>query len=232
MLSELRLLLAACPASATYEQYSEAIVERNVLLKRTEATRRESLRRLRELYGLNKGLAVFRALRDLWETAPAEQPLLALLAALARDPLLRASAKPIILAQPGNPISADMISEAVQRQLPGRFNPMTLASIGRHAASSWTQSGHLRGRANKVRAKAAAGPAGTAYALLLGYLCGARGESLFDTFWTQVTDAPASLLHERAFAASRSGYLEYRHAGDMTEVRFSYLLRQEEPQGE
>jgi hypothetical protein len=232
MLAELQLLLAACPALTTYEQYRTAILEQNVLLKRTEATRRESLRRLRELYGLSSELVVFRALRDLWDEAAAEQPLLAMLAALSRDPLLRASAGPILAAQSGDSVTADMISTAVERQFPGRLSPMTRANIGRHAASSWAQSGHLQGRMHKTRAVAVCGLAATTYALLLGYLCGARGEALFETFWAQITNAPAQRLHDCAFAASRLGWLEYRHAGTVTDVRFSHLLRNEDQTGE
>lgn len=227
MLAELRLLLAACPSSATYEQYWDAILEQNVLLKRTAATRRESLRRLRELYGLSRPLIVFRALRDLWDEAPSEQSSLALLAALARDPLLRATAKIIMAALPGDPVTPAMFAEAVAQQLPDRLNPMTRASISRHAAATWTQAGYLQGRSDKTRTSAVCGPAATAYALLLGYLCGVRGAALFGTFWAKITEALASRLHEQAFAASRLGWLEYRHAGDVTDVSFSYLLREE-----
>jgi hypothetical protein len=227
MLAELGALFGSCPPAVGYPDYAEAVVGRNVLLKRTETTRRESLRRLRELYGLSRDLVVFRALRDLWDEAPAEQPLLALLAALARDPLLRAAAGPVLNASPGDSVSARLLSASVQEQLPDRLNTMTLANIGRHAASSWTQSGHLRGRSNKTRARAASGPAATAYALLLGYLCGSRGEALFETFWARATDASQSRLHDDAFAGSRAGYLEYRHAGGVTQVRFSHLLREE-----
>lgn len=232
MLAELRLLLAACPPSTTYQQYSAAILEHNVLLKRTDATRRESLRRLRELYGLSDAIVVFRALRDLWDDAPAEQPLLALLAALARDPLLRISAQPILATRPGDSVTAGMISEVVDHQLAGRLNPMTLANIGRHAASSWAQSGHLLGRTHKIRAIAKCGPASTAFALLLGYLCTVRGAALFETFWARTTDMPLLELHESAFAASRLGWLEYRHAGAITDVQFSYLLRDKDSNGE
>ncbi|MCW5859400.1 MAG: hypothetical protein KIS63_13970, partial [Caldilineales bacterium] len=175
MLSELRLLLAACPPSATYQQYRTAILAQNVLLKRTEATRRESLRRLRELYGLIPCLLVFRGLRDLWGEAPAEQPLLALLAALARDPLLRATANTIQATPHGAAVTAAMFAETVAAQFPGRMNAMTHASISRHAAASWTQAGHLQGRSHKTRRHPLCGPAAVAYALLLGHLCGARG---------------------------------------------------------
>jgi hypothetical protein len=99
ILMELRLLLAACSAAATLQEYRSAIVEDNILLKGTVATRRESFRRLRELYALNGDALLFRALRELWTDREA-QPLLALLCACARDPLLRATAETILRGQP------------------------------------------------------------------------------------------------------------------------------------
>ena len=108
----------------------------------------------------------------------------------------------------------------------------TLGKIGRNTASSWTQSGHLRGRTNKVRVKAQSHPTSVAYALFLGYLCGSRGEALFHTDWAQLLDAPPHTLHEQAFLASQRGWLDYRHAGTVTDVGFSYLLRKEPGQDE
>lgn len=227
MLHELTLLLAACPAASTFAAYKAAIMEDNVLLKRTDATRRESVRRLRELYSLERELVLFRALRDLWDVDPSAQPMLALLCAVARDPLLRTSASVILAAQPGVAVDAAIIAEAIGRQYPGRFNQTSRASIGRHAASSWTQSGHLQGRTAKVRVTARSYPASVAYALLLGYLCGSRGEALFSTSWAQLLDASPHMLHEQAFLAAQRGWMEYRHAGAVTEVGFSYLLRKE-----
>jgi hypothetical protein len=54
MLAELRRLLAACPPEATTEDLTGAVLEENVLAKRTEDTRRRSLRYLRELYVLDR----------------------------------------------------------------------------------------------------------------------------------------------------------------------------------
>jgi hypothetical protein len=227
MLAELRLLLAARPESASLEDYRQAILEDNVLLKKTLATRRESLRRLRELYALNRRVLLFRALRDLWEGDAEAQPLLALLCACARDPILRATADMILAAPPGEQVTPYMISRAAEGGFPGRWNAMTLAKIGRNAASSWQQSGHLTGRLTKVRAKAGSRPAAAAYALFLGYLCGERGEALFDTLWARLLDAPVHSIHDEAFTASQQGWLEYRHTGMVTEISFRHLLRAE-----
>ena len=227
MLKELRLLLAACPPTTDMEGFRLAILHENVLLKHTESTRKESFRRLRELYSLDLELLLFRALRTLWDQAPEAQSQLALLCATARDPMLRATAEVVLTAPLESLVTAQMISQSIDEQFPGRLNPTTLASTGRHAASSWTQTGHLLGRTNKVRSRAKSHPTSAAYALLLGYLCDVRGEALFHTLWARLLDAPVHILREQAILASQQGWLEYRHSGEVTEISFHYLLSEE-----
>jgi hypothetical protein len=168
---------------------------------------------------------LFRALRDLWDVDAEAQPLLTLLAAAAREPLLRATAPAVLAAPVDSIVTPGMLAEAVGASFPERYNPRTLANIGGNAASSWTQSGHLRGRTPKRRARADTRPAAVAYALLLGYLTGARGEALFGTFWAGLLDAPAYALREQATIAARDGWIEYRRAGDVTDVEPRHLLR-------
>jgi hypothetical protein len=64
-----------------------------------------------------------------------------------------------------------------------------------------------------------------AYALLLGYLCGGRGEGLFQTLWVRLLDAPGRTIEDQALAASQRGWIEYRRSGGVTDVGFRYLLR-------
>src|SRR5690606_21887211 len=96
MLQELGQVLAFVPSSATADDYVTAIVEDNVADKKTAATRRITSQRLRELYSLEPATPVFSALRYLWDRDQIGRPQLALLCALARDPLLRASS-PVVL---------------------------------------------------------------------------------------------------------------------------------------
>lgn len=121
MLAELRQLLAACPANAGLEAYRAAIVNGNVLLKRTVTTRKQSLRALRELYALDPAVPVFRALRDLWDEDAEGQPLLALLCAAARDPLLRATAELVLAMSPGEDAAADVVRQVDQQREPAVF---------------------------------------------------------------------------------------------------------------
>ena len=226
MLSELRLLLASFPASAHLGDYRSAILEQNVLLKSTDTTRREAFRRLRALYGLNRDILLFRAVRDLWDLQPEAQPMLALLCATARDPLLRATADVVVSAPVGVEVTTEAISKAVDEQFSGRYNPI-VAAIGRHASSSWQQSGHLRGKFKKTRSLPQFCTTSTAYGLLLGYLCGGRGDGLFETFWSRLLCTPLHVLHDLAIAAARQGWLEYKHSGNVTEISFRYLMRDE-----
>jgi hypothetical protein len=225
MLKELRLLFDSCPPGTDYEGFRRAIVEDNVLLKRTDTTRKESFRRLRELYALDEGILLFRALRDLWAAGPEGQPLLSLLCATARDSILRGTADLILSKQIGEPVTPQMIERATEESFPHRYNAMTLANIGRHAASSWQQAGLLHGRLITTRSRAMCTSSATAYALLLGHLCGVRGDALFRTLWARLLDAPESSLHGHALAASQHGWLEYRHSGAVTEITFRHLLR-------
>lgn len=226
MLAELQLLLAACPSTADYDDYQSAVVDDNVLLKTTVSTRIRTLRGLRELYALKPQILLFRALRDLWDDDSEAQPLLAMLCAVARDPLLRATSKLILNTPPGAAITPERLAEVVDDGFPDRYNPKTLLKIGRNTASSWQKSSHLNGRQHKIRVKADSRPATVAYALLLGYLCGTRGEALFQTLWARLLDAPPHTLHDHAFTASQQGYLEYRHTGVVTDIGFNYLLRE------
>jgi len=228
MLSELRLLLAASPGTATREWYREAILDANVLMKRTMATRRESLRRLRELYALDPDITLFRALRAIWYLEEKAHSQLALLCAVARDPILRETADFILGLSNGTPVTPYQIADRAEQAFPGRYNNTMLANIGRHAASSWQQSGHLSGRVKKVRAKSECSPASTAYALFLGYLCGARGDGLFETLWARLLDAPTDVVRDQTFRASQQGWLEYRHTGMVTEITFRHLFTPED----
>lgn len=225
MLDELRLLLKSCPADADYQQYRHAIIDDNILLKRTLNTRKESVRRLRELYALDRKLLVFRALRDLWDANTDAQPMVALLCAVARDAILRATADFILSLPAGEKVTPQMIEKATAESFPGRYNSTTLANVGRHAASSWQQSGHLVGRFAKVRVQATCTETAVAYALFLGYLSGVRGDALFHTLWARLLDASVHQLHACAQLASQLGWLDYRHSGAVTEISFQYLLR-------
>ncbi len=205
--------------------YERAAVEENILGRATYAGRARTFRYLRELYLLDLDRLLFRALRDLWDEDQAAQPLLACLVALARDASFRATATAILPVSAGTRVTADDLTAAVEATFPGVYNKGTAAKIGRNTASSWTQSGHLSGRAKKIRVRAEARPVSVTLGLLLGHLQGLRGEGLLESYWIKALDVQPADARDLAWQASRRGFLELKAAGGVTEVGFSHLLR-------
>ena len=228
-LEDLRNLLAYLSASHanTKEDYREAVIEHNALGKPTVGSRRTAFERLRELYGLDPNLLVFRSLRDLWEADEAAQPEIALLCSTARDPILRAIT-PFLLQFPvGDQVTTQSISEEAETKFPGKFMPSSRDRLGRNAAASWRKAGLLSGRQVKLRTKPRVRPTSVAYALLLGDLCGKRGQRLFSTLWSSILGAPIHELTDLAVTASQQGWIEYRASGNVVEVSFHHLMRDE-----
>jgi hypothetical protein len=128
----------------------------------------------------------------------------------------------------GEELSRQKITDAIRAAVGTRMNDATLDKVVRNVSSSWTQSGHLRGRARKFRQLVRPTPLATAYALLLGYLEGLRGGRLFDTNWTRVLDSSPSELRTIAAEAKRLNGLHLRAAGDVIEIGFTTVLTSQE----
>lgn len=227
MVPSLQRLLSLVPPTAPANDYRSAVMEENVLGKQTAGGREWGFRQLRRFYGLDPRLLLFRALRDLWPVETAGQPLLAILCALARDPVLRASAAVILASEVGADIGASDFDAAIEEAFPGAYSDSTRRTTAQKVASSWQQSGHLRAETatRKIRCRAEGTPAAATYALLLGHLQGVRGQALFEMLWSQVLDQPMSHLFDLAAKASQHGMLQLRHAGGVVEVTFHELLR-------
>lgn len=225
MLEELQALLAYLPdASTSRSAYQRAIVEENCLGKRSGQTRKLTYRHLRELYALDPEAPIFHALRTFWARDADAQPLLALCCAYARDALLRASA-PIVLDLPPNaPLPLTAVEEFLAATFPSRFSPATVASVARNLLATWTKSGHLAGKTDKVRAQPLATPGAAAYALYLGALLGARGQLLFDNPFAALLDCAVSQRYDLAETAARRNWLVMRRIGDVVEVSFPSLV--------
>jgi hypothetical protein len=228
MLAELGQVFAHVEPEGSRADNAKAIIEDNVTAKRTVSTRKLTNQRLGELYALDPAVPIFRLFRRLWDVEERGRPLLALLCSLAREPLLRATAPPILNMSPGIELARQQMTDAVREAVGNRLNEDILDKVVRNASSSWTQSGHLRGRGRKTRQKVDATSASTAFALALGYLLGFRGIRLFRTLWTRVLDASTDELLALAADAKRIGLLDLKLAGQVVEVGFPTLLTEEE----
>ena len=223
MLSELESLLRSLPMDASDQEYADAVVARNVLGKETVSSRRKSLSHLRELYALTSKCPLFGALRTLHQLSPDSLPQLALLIAMARDPLLRASGEAILPLLVDQPTSPADISKVIEREFPGTYSPKSLLSISQNCASTWAQAGQLVGRAKKVRRALQPSPAGCVLAFLLGEVTGHPGAAMFASPWCRAIELDSDRARSVGFEAHRRGWISLRAIGEVVEVRFPCL---------
>ena len=139
--AELSQVLDAVPASGTRSDYASAIINDNVTNKKTLATRRVTNQRLRELFGIDPSIAVFRVLRRFWGSDVLGRPLLAQFCSLARDHLLQATGPVVLAVGPGGELSRQELRLAVQDAVGDRLNEATADKVVRNVSSSWRSLG-------------------------------------------------------------------------------------------
>ena len=223
MLAELESVLAAVRIGSGVPDYHEAILQRNVLDKATDSTRKESLRRLRELYALDEAKPIFGLLRKLHAIDEASLPLLAVLVVWARDPLFRATTQPVMDASVGERVETDSLAQAFEAAFPDQYSELSRNQTARHAASSWTQSGHLAGRAKKTRQQIKPTVVAVTMAFFLGDVAGYHGAAIFSNPWCALLDLNPDRARSLGLEAHRAGLLNLRAVGEVVELSFPLL---------
>lgn len=223
MFEELRQVFDARPSESRRADYAVAIVDGNCLSKATVATRRLTNQRLGELYGLDPSVPLFRVLRRLWDVEQESRPLLSLLAAIARDPLLAATCPSILFLPPNAEFQRAVMKNALRAIVGDRLNDSTLEKVCRNAASTWTQSGHLDGRTFKMRRIVVPSAASVAFAIYLANAAGFRGAEIFSCSWLRVLDCDPSRARHLAVQAKQLSLIDLRMSGDIVELNLSRL---------
>jgi hypothetical protein len=221
MLKELTLLLdiVSLP-NPTKDEYLKAIVEDNCLGKKSGITRELSASHLENLYTLNPETLIFKALRFFWRRDIAGHPLLAFICVYSRDYIINRISPLILEKTEGESIPKETVMEALDDQYHDMFSKATLESTARNVMSTFVQSGHLKGKRDKIRSYVKPGAGSVAYALLLSYVCGYRGESLFSSEFIKILDCSRERAVELAETASRSGWFSFKHIDNIYDVSF------------
>jgi len=229
MLDELTILLSYVEnLSASKGEYLQAVVQDNCLGKRTGRTRILTARHLIDLYELDPTKGLFRGLRYFWKRDEQARPLLAFLCAYARDSILRMCTPFVLNVQQGLSVKREDLETFIEELEPGRFSTATLKSTAQNVNGTWTRSGHLAGRAKKVRTQTQVTPGAISYALLLGYLKGARGQLMFETEYIKTLDISIDEAIELAQQAAQHGWIVMKKIGDVIEVLFPNILTEQE----
>jgi hypothetical protein len=175
------------------------------------------------LYALDEATPVFGLLRKLQAIDAASLPLLAIQVAWARDPLLRATTSPVTDASEGERVETTSLAQAFEAAFPNQYSEQSRNQTARHAASSWTQSGHLAGRARKTRQRIKPTVVAVTLAFFLGEVAGYHGTAVFSNPWCRLLDLSPDRAKSMGFEAHRAGLLNLRAVGEVVELSFPLL---------
>jgi hypothetical protein len=218
MLDELESVMDALGSRANQENVHQAILEDNVLGKATRSGRMNSATKLIDLYSFNPELQLYFAFEVLWRDSSPSRPVLALLLALSRDTVLRASVETVIGVPVGSAITKDQLYKSLLSGFASKYAETTLQSTTRNIASSWRQSGHIKGKSPIVRTKAPADFHALAFAVIIGYLRGLRGQNLLASEWVRLLDFDSGELEAAISHAHIHGFITSRKIGDVLEL--------------
>jgi len=228
MLHEMTDLVRALPLTATKDDFSKSIVDENILAKPTLSSRKKSLRHLVELYGMDTSKTLFRILWNFGHADIDSLPQLCLVCAYARDPQLRQSFNLIRDLRHGEVLDRVAMEESLELGFPDRFSPAMKKSMAQNVNTTWTYSGHLSGKARKIKQNVEPRPLSAAYSMLVGYLTGLRSERLLDSTYAALVASNRSQLLPALSLASSQGLLSLKNAAGIVEFDFSNLLTAEE----
>ena len=156
-----------------------------------------------------------------WGRFESSRPLLSLLLALARDPLLRATARAVIATPIGHEFGRQAMKDDLAAAVEHRLNDATLDTVVRNSLLVLDTVRSLEGPEQEDQTSRR----GVARSNGLRTAAGVRGGAvavncLFETPWVAILDAYPGTLPDLAVDAGRLGLIEFKHSGQIVDVSF------------
>lgn len=206
------------------------VMEGNVFNKRTESSRKKTIRYLTQLYGFDKNDIRFKALEDYWHrTNEEDKALLIFLYAVCKDYLLKESVSLVKAVPINEKAHIEGFEDNITHHHPNRFSPKTLRSVAQNIASSWKQAGYIEGKVKNLRVKRSPSYLMVSFAFLMAYIDGARGEYMSDHPSVKALDVSKEELYQLIKAAADRDLVRYNKSGATMVISFkNYLNRLED----
>jgi len=199
------------------------VIDENRLGIPTLSSRQKTCAYLKQEYGFSEKILIFKGLFELHRIHEEEASLSLFLLAWARDALLRFGTSEILETKPNEVLKKSTIFEILSSETENRYRANICEKILGNWMASWTQSGHLNGKINKIRVHVKAGPVALAFACLLSTLSGETGEKIFSSIWIQILDLNPQQARDLAQKAKEIGLLDVYSMGGVTQISFPGL---------
>lgn len=180
---------------------------------------------LRQLFGFDKENVLFRCFKHYWTLVDNEKKsMITLLFALSNDFLLRESIDIVVNTKVGERVAIKKFDDNIEKYHPGRYSDNTRRSAAQNVASSWKQAGYVQGKVKNIRVQPKHDYYTVAFALLLSYLHGQRGEYILLSKWIKALAISTEELRDLMKEAAKRDLLQYQYGGNVTVISFEYQL--------
>ena len=207
-------------------------MEQNVLSKNTSSNQEKTNWYLKKLYRFDLNDNEFLCLKYFWINTPLEyKPLLALVCSIANDFLLRESISVVMNTTLGEKVEIEKFEMNIEAYHPDRFSKKSKRSNAQNIASSWKQTGFIQGRMKNIRVRPELSYQVIAFALIIGYLKGLRGDFLVTSNLVKALDVPSSKLKDYISEAASHDLLKFQSSGNVNTFSFKQLIENLELDG-
>jgi len=181
---------------------------------------------LKQLYGFDKKDLLFRCFKHYWTLVDNEKKsILALLFALSNDFLLRESIDLVVNTKVGERVAIEKFDDNIEKYHQGKYSVNTRRSAAQNVASSWKQAGYVQGKVKNIRVQPNHDYCTVAFALLLSYLQGDRGEYILLSKWIKALALNSDELRDLIKEAAKRDLLQYQYGGNVTVISFENQLK-------
>lgn len=206
------------------DNYFEAM-KNNVFGKKSEDGIKKTSNFLAQLYGFEISNMKFRAFKYYWTDGDIhEKALITFLYAINNDYLLRESINVLSSTSIGSAVPVEKFMDNIEQFHPTKYSAITLRSIAKNIASSWKQAGFIIGKVSNIRTNPHVTYKVVAFAILLSYLSGERGDFLIKSPTVKALCLSESKLREFVIEASKRDFLQYQFAGSVTTISFENVM--------
>jgi len=206
------------------DNYLESM-NNNVFGKKSQDGIKKTESFLSRLYGFDLSSPYFKAFKHFWlECDIEEKALISFVFALKNDYLLQESISVVANWGSRDKVNIELFTENLEKYHPNRFSQNTMSSVAKNIASSWKQAGFITGKIGNIRTVPPVTYKVVAFAILLSYLSGERGDFLIQSPTVKALCLSESELREFVVEASKRDYLQYQYAGNVTTISFDNLI--------
>ncbi len=202
------------------------ILDLNVTNKLSGSNLLKTNRYLKQLYVFDNNDLAFKYFKHYWMLVNNEKKsIITLLFAISNDFLLGESIDVVIHTKIGERVSIETFDANIEKYHPGKYSANTRRSAAQNLASSWKQAGYMLGRVKNIRVKAEQDYHTVAFALLLSYLHGDRGEYILHSKWIRALALNTEELRDLIKEAAKRDLLQYQYGGNITVISFEDQLK-------